>query len=131
MSSSNRSRAKHIASFVLAGSLAFVTDIGVLTALTQGLGVSPFLARIGSISVAMVVSWLINRALTFRASGPPTLAEFGRFAGIAWSANIVNYLVFSAILLVRPITPEILAAGLSAIPAMVLSYLGMRLAVFR
>jgi putative flippase GtrA len=126
-----RTRWRHVGGFILAGSLAFVTDIAVLLLLTHLLGFSPFVARIVSISVAMVVSWAINRTLTFAANTAPSLAEFGRFASVAWSASAFSYAVFSAVLLLRPVTPEALAAGISAVAAMAVSYAGMRFAVFR
>jgi putative flippase GtrA len=125
------SRLRHYGGFLLAGTLAFVTDVGVLALLTGPLGISPFLARLLSISVAMVVSWWINRTVSFQRRDGPSLKEFGRFAGVAWTANSFNYLVFSGILLVRPVTAETLAVGIASVAAMVLSYLGMRLAVFR
>jgi putative flippase GtrA len=124
-------RLRHYGGFVMAGTLAFVTDVAVLALLTGPLGISPFLARLLSISVAMVVSWWINRTVSFQRRDGPSLKEFGRFAGVAWTANSFNYLVFSAILLVRPPTSETLAVAIASVAAMVLSYFGMRLAVFR
>jgi putative flippase GtrA len=126
-----QARLRHIGGFVLAGSLAFLTDIGVLVMLTKFAGISPFVARIVSISIAMLVSWGVNRTLTFPTAAPPSLSEFGRFASVAWSASLFNYAVFGAVLLLSPATPEVFAVGVSAVAAMAASYAGMRFAVFR
>jgi putative flippase GtrA len=131
MSHAASSRLRHVGGFVLAGSLAFVTDITVLVLLTKVAGLNPFLARFIAISIAMVVSWAINRTVTFPVHAAPSLAEFGRFASVAWSANAFSYAVFSAILLIRPVTSEVLATGISVVASMAISYAGFRFAVFR
>lgn len=124
------SRLRHVGGFIVAGSTAFVTDVGVFQVLHATLSVNPLIARLLSISVAMVVSWLINRRLTFDVPGPPRLAEFLRFAAIAWMSSAVNYAVFAAALLLRPDVWPPLAIAIATGVAMGVSYLGMRLAVF-
>ena len=124
------SRLRHIGGFIVAGSTAFVSDVGVFQVLHATLSVNPLIARLLSISVAMVVSWLINRRLTFDVPGPPRLAEFLRFAAIAWMSSAVNYAVFAAVLLLRPDVWPPLAIAIATGVAMGVSYLGMRLAVF-
>ena len=125
------SRARHFGGFVLAGLAALTVDIAVLSALTDGLGVSPFLARLASISLAMVTSWQINRRVTFAMTLPATLSEFGRFAAVSWTAQAVNYTVFVAILLARPESWPAAAVAASSLVAMFVSYAGFRFGVFR
>ena len=83
----------------MAGSVAFAVDAGVLTLLTQAVGMPVLAARLIAISLAMVVSWLINRSLTFQVRTPPALLEFVRFASVAWTAAALNYAVFAALIL--------------------------------
>ena len=122
---------RHYGGFVLAGGLAFTTDATILLVLTKLFGVPPLLARPFGISVAMVVSWLVNRTVTFSASSPPSIAEFGKFAAVSWTAQAVNYSVFAAILLLFPGKEPLLALILACLVAMFVSYTGFRFGVFR
>lgn len=117
--------------FLLGGGLAFLTDAAVLLMLTRGAGLSPFSARPLSICVAMVVSWLINRTITFAQTVPPTFAEFGRFAAVAWTAQAVNYGVFAAILLAVPGLEPLIALALACLVSMIVSFNGYKHGVFR
>ena len=123
-------RVRHYGGFVLAGVSALSTDVLVLLALTRGAGLSPFLARPFGIALAMVVSWLINRTVTFQTSAPPSLLEFSRFAGVAIGSQIVNYTVFAAILLAVPGLEPVLALVMACFVSMFVSYTGFRYGVF-
>ena len=121
---------RHYGGFVLAGGLAFTTDATILLVLTKLFGVPPLLARPFGISVAMVVSWLVNRTVTFAATSPPSLAEFGRFAAVSWTSQAVNYGIFAAILLAWPATEPVVALILASLVAMFVAYAGFRYGVF-
>ncbi len=122
---------RHGAGFLISGTAAFCVDVVLLRALTTGLGIDPFIARLFSIAGAMIVGWLSHRRLTFAVAMPPTVAEFLRYAGVAWFSAAVNYLVFVAILLMWEEIDPALAVAMAAIVAMCVSYFGMRLAAFR
>ena len=121
---------RHYGGFIAAGIVALGVDAGVLTTLTAAFGLSPFVARLFSISAAMVTSWQINRRITFAVDASATLAEFGRFAAVSWSAQAVNYGVFAAVLLLWPATGAILALVAGSLVAMFVSYAGFRFGVF-
>jgi putative flippase GtrA len=123
--------AHHWLGFLVSGSAAFATDAAVLVLLTGRLGVPALIARIAAIGTAMVVGWLCHRRLTFAVAARPSLAEFLRYAGLAWAAAALNYVVFALIVLVLPAVPPLVAMAVSSILAMVASYLGMRYGVFR
>lgn len=129
--SERRARLRHVGGFVLGGVLALLTDMAMLRLLTDAAGLGPLIARPVSIAVAMVVSWLVHRTVTFRVTQSPTLAEFGRFAAVSWIAQAVNYGVFSVILIVRPATVQELALVLASLVSMIVAYLGFRFGVFR
>jgi putative flippase GtrA len=122
---------RHYGGFVLAGTLAFAVDVSVLHVLDEIMGISPLLARPFSIMTAMVVSWYINRTITFAMESRPSISEFLQFAAVVWFAQAVNYLIFAAIMLARPDTPNPLAVALASLVSMCVSYMGYRFGVFR
>ena len=131
-----RRQARHWGGFLLGGTAAFVVDSTVFMVLSEAAGVPVLGARLAAISVAMVVSWLINRTITFSIRTRPSLVEFARFAGVGWVAAAVNYVVFAGLIFWGPIVlgrslHPIAAIGVSALCAMSVTYLGMKRAVFR
>lgn len=121
---------RHYGGFVIAGCLALLTDAAILE-LLRSQGISPFVARIPAIATAMVVSWLVNRTLTFAARHPPNIREFAKFAAVSWVAQLVNYLVFAMILLLAPDVWPVAALAAASLAAMFVSYAGFRFGVFR
>jgi putative flippase GtrA len=122
---------RHYGGFVLAGGLGFVADAAVLWLLTYGVGVSPFLARLVGIALGVLVSWLVNRSVTFGATSPPSLREFAKYSAAAGFAQVVNYAVFGAILLARPETDPMIAFVVACLVSIPTSYIGFRFGVFR
>ena len=121
---------RHYGGFLFAGTLAFLADALVLVALTQLADFNPLVARLFAITTAMVVSWLVNRTITFRVGAPPSAREFVRFAALAWTTAALNYAVFAAVLLAVPGTHPLLALVISSLVAAVFAYICMRFAVF-
>ena len=121
---------RHYGGFILAGSTALVTDISVFQALYALVSVNAFIARLLSITVAMIVSFLINRAVTFAVPGRPRFIEFLRFAAVAWMSSGLNYILFATVMLAAPGTWPVLAILLATAISMFASYMGMRMAVF-
>jgi putative flippase GtrA len=122
---------RHGLGFLISGGIAFAVDALILKLLTGALGVGPIAARLGSISIAMVAGWLAHRRLTFAVSAKPSLPEFLRYAGVAWTAAALNYGLFVLILLLRPRTDPLVALVISSLGAMAFAYIGMRFAAFR
>jgi putative flippase GtrA len=83
--------------FLVAGTCGFATDAAVLTGL-MALGVGPRAGRLVSFALAMVVTWLINRRRAFGdRAGPPSLAEFGRYAAASSVAAGINLALYMAL----------------------------------
>jgi putative flippase GtrA len=122
---------RHGLAFAVSGATAFTVDAVVLALLTYVAGIHPIAARPVAISLAMVAGWLMHRTYTFAVPAPPSLLEFLRYAGVAWSAAAVNYGVFVAVVLAFPDVEPLVALVVSSSVAMVFSYLGMRFAAFR
>ena len=121
---------RHWLGFLGSGTLAFAVDGGVLKLLTVGMSAPVLPSRLISISAAMVVGWLAHRTFTFAVATRPSWAEFARYLGVGWTASALNYLIFAAIMFVRPATEPLLGIFVSGIAAMVASYLGMRFGAF-
>ena len=82
--------------FVVAGGIGFLVDAGVLSLLVH-LGAESRLARLASFSIALVVTWLVNRSRTFAdRAGRASLREFAQYAvasALAASVNLGVYMV--------------------------------------
>jgi len=121
---------RRIASFGIVGALGFAIDALVLWILLAAFAPDPFLARLGSMAVALAATWLLNRSLTFGASDRPVAIEGARYGGIGAASGLVNYLVYSAVLIVLPAIHPLLALVAGSAAAMVFSYLGYSRLVF-
>jgi putative flippase GtrA len=122
---------RHGLGFVVSGATAFAVDAVVLELLTAVLDIHPIIARLAAISLAMVAGWLMHRTFTFAVAARPSVAEFLRYAGVAWTAAAINYGVFVLIVLIDPELEPLVALVVSSLAAMLFSYLGMRFAAFR
>jgi len=122
---------RHGLAFLVSGGTAFIVDALVLKLLTSVFGLHPIVARLAAIAVAMVAGWLMHRTFTFRVAARPSLPEFLRYAGVAWTAAAVNYGLFVLIVLAYPAIEPLVALVVSSAVAMVLAYLGLRFAAFR
>jgi putative flippase GtrA len=126
-----RRHARHFGGFILAGVLALLADLAILRLLTDWIGLSALIARPASIAIAMVVSWWVNRTVTFAVASPARISELVKFAGVSWFAQAVNYGVFGLILLARPETTQEAAVIAASLVSMLVSYAGFRFGVFR
>jgi putative flippase GtrA len=83
--------------FGMAGGAGFIVDAGLLMLLIAA-GAGPRFGRLVSFVAALVTTWLINRSRTFAdRAGPPSLAEFGRYAAASSVAALLNLLVYMAL----------------------------------
>lgn len=117
-------------SFLLVGGIGFVADAAVLMLLLRATPLDPFSARLISVAAALSTTWMLNRHITFGPSGRTLIVEGVRYSGVGMATSLVNYGVYSALLLtfpgIEPLTALILASGV----AMVFSYLGYSQLVF-
>ncbi len=113
----------------MVGMLGLVVDLGVFT-LLQRFGVSYIAARAISIPLATVVTWALNRRLTFAASGRKAHIEALRYGLVTLVAQSVNYLVMLAVALADPSLPKLLAAFAGSVTATIFSYTGQRFFTF-
>lgn len=120
--------------FAAIGAIGFVIDGGILTLLDSVYGVNLFHARLVSFSVAVTVTWYLNRRLTFASElrNPPG-REWGRYAFVQGVGAVLNmgiffWLVFTfEALAAWPILPLAIAASV----ALVFNFYGSRHIAFR
>jgi putative flippase GtrA len=114
------------------GALGFFVDAGILLMMTKITYLSPIPSRGISFSVAVVVTWAVNRCWTFRVASRPSCREFlsyltTRTVGLVSNFGIYSFLIICQLPLVgRPIT----AVALASLFALGINYAGMRAIVF-
>ncbi len=120
--------------FVLVGALGFGMDAGLLLALTYA-GLTPFLARAISISLAVLATFILNRSWTFARNRENSGQNWGRdllaYGAVAGFTSLVNYAIFALILLIWPGMMPFLALVISSGLAMALSFIGYSGFVFK
>jgi len=116
--------------FLSVGAVGLVTDLAVFT-VVLGHGLHPLLARLVSLAIATIVTWRLNRALTFDHSGHRPSHEAMRYAVVTGCAQGISYLTFAVLVVtVFASTPQ-LAVIIGAAVAAIFSYKGQALFTFR
>ena len=116
--------------FLIVGGAGFLADAGAL-ALFLYAGLDPVTGRLLSIAMAMLLTWRLNRAFTFTPSERPQWVEGTRYALVVGAASAVNWLVYSALLIIVPGLPPHAALAVGSIVAIALSYAGFSRFAFR
>ncbi len=115
--------------FLAVGGLGLTTDLCVFTVIAT-YGHHPLAVRLVSLALATLVTWRLNRALTFDRSGRQQADEALRYAAVTAVAQGTSYAVFAALVLTvfAAVAQAALIAG-AAVGAIV-SYNGHRLFAF-
>ncbi|MGB3812731.1 MAG: GtrA family protein [Shinella sp.] len=116
--------------FSIVGGAGFLIDASMLAWLLWATSLGPFIARIVAIATAMCFTFWLNRNFTFGRSGRGLAAEGTRYGGVGISAAILNYAVYSAIVLAFPALWPVFAVAVASLVAMVWSFLGYSRFVF-
>lgn len=119
-----------IVRFLCVGAVGFFADAAMLALLTSILGIEPLIARCLSIAFALMVTWLLNRTLTFGSSSRGMAIEGARYGGVGVATSLFNYAIYAALLLAAPATPPLVALVVASAAATLLSYLGYSRFVF-
>jgi putative flippase GtrA len=116
--------------FLGVGGFGLITDLAIFT-IAMDHGLHPLVARLISLAIATLVTWRLNRALTFDRSGRHAADEAMRYAVVAATAQAVSYGVFAGLVLtVLAALPQAAVIAGSAAAAVV-SYTGQSLFAFR
>lgn len=116
--------------FLGVGGLGLIVDLAVFT-LVVAHGVEALLARLVSLAIATLLTWQLNRALTFDHSGRRPADEALRYAAVGVGAQAVSYGIFAVLVvtLLGPLPQLALIAGAAA--GALFSYSGQMLFAFR
>lgn len=118
--------------FLGVGALGLVVDLAVFTlVIAHDHHPHPLLARLVSLAVATLVTWRLNRALTFARSGRRAAEEALRYAAVAAAAQAVSYGVFAALIVALPNAVPQFALVAGAAGGALVSYAGQALFAFR
>jgi putative flippase GtrA len=119
--------------FAMVGTVGFVTDASLLTALVHLAGWGPYESRPVSFVVAISVTWLLNRVFTFaRRAGPDRRREYLRYVAVQGVGVSINFAVYAALLSALPPLMNYPAVALAAgsLAAMTFNFVGVRWLAF-
>lgn len=116
--------------FLGIGGLGLLVDLAIFT-LVVAHEPHPLVARLASLAVATLVTWRLNRALTFERSGRRPADEALRYAAVAAAAQAVSYGVFAALIVALPNAVPQFALVAGAAGGALVSYAGQALFAFR
>ena len=115
--------------FLGVGALGLTTDFCVFMIL-MGYAPRPLLVRVLSLALATLVTWRLNRALTFDPTGRQQADEAIRYAVVTAVSQGTSYAVFAALVLTVFGTLPQAALLIGAVVAAVVGYNGHRLFAF-
>lgn len=84
--------------FLCVGGLGLLTDLAVFTVIPAHVS-HPIMTRVVSLTLATMVTWRLNRALTFDASGRPQAEEAVRYGSVTLMAQGTSFVIFTALVL--------------------------------
>src|SRR3954465_11904916 len=106
--------------FLAVGAIGLTIDLCAFT-LLMGFAPRPLLMRLFSLAVATLVTWRLNRALTFDRSGRHQGDEALRYMAVTAAAQGTSYTVFAALVLTLlaalPQAAIVLGAAMGAVVA--------------
>jgi len=89
---------RQILRFAGVGGVGFVVDGGILWGLIQA-GGDPYLVRLISFPVAVLVTWWLNRIWTFsHASRAAPVTQMGRYLAVQIVGALSNFMVYAGVL---------------------------------
>ena len=115
--------------FVLVGGFGFGIDYGVLRVLVTEWGWHWALARIPSFGLAVCVTWILNRTLTFGSSNRWAVESF-RYLLTQSIGSAINLAVFSGIVMVFGVGTLLVPLAVGAAAGLVFNFLMSKYVVF-
>jgi putative flippase GtrA len=122
---------KKLFRFLIAGGVGFVVDAGVLHLLLWFTPFGPFVGRAISIPSSLLATWVLNRNFTFGRSDRSLAAEGFRYGSVGLTSALLNYALFSSLLMTEPSLRPIIALTLASAAATAFSFFGYSRFVFR
>ena len=118
--------------YALVGGSGFVVDASVLTLLVNGLGYGHYVSRAASFSLAVTITWWINRRWVFQA-GTPTRVEYSGYFLVQLIGAFINLGIYVLAIELVPALAAIpvLPLAIGAAVALLANFLLVRRFVFR
>lgn len=119
--------------FAIAGVIGLVVDACVLYGMLA-LGAGYFIGRAASFAAAVWSTWQFNRRFTFvQGSNKSAWAEWWHYLLAMVGGGVVNYAVYSAVVLVLPKSAllPLIGVALGSLAGMVVNFVSAKLWVFR
>jgi len=121
------------AAFTVVGAVGFIVDATILATLVHIYDWGDYTARLVSFSVAVSVTWLLNRQFVFATQ--KTLnkrSEYTRYLAVQGTGMAINLLVYSLCIAGSEVMDRwpVLALAVGSIVALFFNYAGSRLFVF-
>ena len=118
--------------YALVGGVGFVVDASVLTILVNGLEQGHYVSRAVSFSLAVTITWWINRQWVFQA-GAPTQREYSGYFVVQLVGALINLGIYVLAIELFPAlarTP-VVPLAIGAAVALLANFLLVRRYVFR
>lgn len=128
---------KHIAEIIrfgISGVAGFIVDAGIVLLITKELGAGPLVAQIIAFTVAVTVTWFINRHWTFaEQASEKWLHEWTRYVTANSVGAVINNSVYAGLVLTIGIfsNDPILAVAAGSLAGMGFNFALSRLVVFK
>lgn len=116
---------KVLIKFVLVGGLGFITDLVILTIMLQ-LGAGAIYGRVVSFSCAVLLTFFLNRRITFQSSGAISRQLFS-YLSASFIGLLVNWIVYYFGL---GFTSAQVSLGIASTLAMIFNFILYRYVVF-
>lgn len=120
--------------FGMVGACGFLVDGAVLHLLVNGLGVNYFTGRLVSFSIAVGVTWLLNRTFTFKTAGNGgKTREALVYVGVQGAGGVANIAVYTLAIMSMPLLKHFLFVPLAmgSAAGLCLTYAGSKHLAFR
>jgi len=132
----NQALIKKIFSFGVVGGIGFAVDAGILTLLSSKMGVNVYVSRLISFTVAVFVTWMLNRQWVFKANGPRTttkINEYLSYLSVQGVGALINLGIFSVSLFYFPSLKAypVIPLAFGSAGGMLFNFFGSHLWVFR
>ena len=126
---------RRFARFIFVGGIGFLVDAGVLMLAVRYLTPSVYAARALSFTVAVFVTWLLNRTFVF-ATGQderPIVSEYARYLTTQVMGALSNLLVFFMLIEAFPLleSSPVIPLAVGAVLGALVNYAGSAWWVFR
>ena len=121
---------KGLARFLTVGLIGLTVDSVLFSFLLHVVHLDKEIARAISMPIATSVTWVLNRRLTFQATGRRKREEVGRYAIVTVCAQGISFGIFLLVCALLPKQPPLYALFAGAGIAAFFSYAGQRFFTF-